>query len=128
VDAKNGQPVWDVQTTDKSKPYSITGAPRVAKGKVLIGTSGAEFNVRGHISACDAETGKLVWRFYTVPGDPARADGAASDRVLEEKARPTWVGESWKFGGGGTVWDAIVYDSELDLLYFGTDNDDHAKS
>jgi PQQ-dependent dehydrogenase (methanol/ethanol family) len=124
IDAKTGQPVWDVQTTDRNKPITITGAPRAAKGKVFIGTSGAEFNIRGYISAYDAETGALVWRFYTVPGDPAHPDGAASDKVLEEKARPTWMGDTWKFGGGGTVWDAIVYDPELDLLYFGTDNGD----
>ena len=124
LDAKTGRPVWDVQTTDRDKPYSITGAPRAAKGKIFIGNGGAEFNVRGFISAYDAETGKLAWRFYTVPSDPAHPDGAVSDKVLVEKARSSWMGETWKYGGGGTVWDAIVYDPQLDLLYFGTDNGD----
>jgi alcohol dehydrogenase (cytochrome c)/quinohemoprotein ethanol dehydrogenase len=122
IDARNGQPVWDVQTTDRSKPYSITGAPRAAKGKVFIGNSGAEFGVRGYISAYDAETGALVWRFYTVPGPPGTRDGAASDKALAEIAAPTWNGEYWTVGGGGTVWDSIVYDPELDQLYFGVGN------
>jgi alcohol dehydrogenase (cytochrome c)/quinohemoprotein ethanol dehydrogenase len=122
IDARSGQPIWDVQTTDRSKPYSITGAPRIAKGKVFIGNGGAEFGVRGYISAYDAETGALIWRFYTVPGPPGTVDNAASDRVLAEKAAPTWMGEYWTVGGGGTVWDAIVYDPELDLLYFGVGN------
>jgi quinohemoprotein ethanol dehydrogenase len=122
IDARNGEPVWSAQTTDISKPYSITGAPRVAKGKVFIGNGGAEFGVRGYISAYDAETGALVWRFYTVPGQPGQTDGVASDKVLSEIAAPTWNGEYWTVGGGGTVWDAIVYDPELDLLYFGVGN------
>jgi quinohemoprotein ethanol dehydrogenase len=122
LDARNGQPVWDVQTTDRNKPYSITGAPRIAKGKVFIGNGGAEFGVRGYISAYDAETGNLLWRFYTVPGEPGKADGAVSDKVLAGKAAPTWMGEYWTIGGGGTVWDAIVYDPEFDLLYFGVGN------
>jgi alcohol dehydrogenase (cytochrome c)/quinohemoprotein ethanol dehydrogenase len=108
---------------DPSKPYTITGAPRVAKGKVYIGNGGAEYGVRGYVSAYDANDGRLVWRFYTVPGDPEKSDGAASDAVLREKAEPTWSGTSyWQFGGGGTVWDAIVYDPELDQLYIGTGN------
>jgi alcohol dehydrogenase (cytochrome c)/quinohemoprotein ethanol dehydrogenase len=122
LDARNGQSVWSVQTTDTSKPYSITGAPRVAKGKVFIGNGGAEFGVRGYISAYDAESGALVWRFYTVPGPPGQTDGAASDKALAEIASSTWMGEYWTVGGGGTVWDAIVYDPELDLLYFGVGN------
>ena len=89
------------------------------KGKVLIGNGGAEFGVRGYVTAYDAETGKQVWRFYTVPGDPAQ-------RLREPSAwrwpRQTWNGEWWKLGGGGTVWDAIAYDPELDLLYIGTGN------
>jgi alcohol dehydrogenase (cytochrome c)/quinohemoprotein ethanol dehydrogenase len=122
LDAANGQLVWSVQTTDATKPYSITGAVRVVKGKVLIGNSGAEFGVRGYISAYDAESGALAWRFYTVPGQPGQKDGAASDKALAEIAAPTWNGEYWTAGGGGTVWDAIVYDPELDLLYFGVGN------
>jgi PQQ-dependent dehydrogenase (methanol/ethanol family) len=122
LDAANGQEVWSVQTTDPAKPYAITGAPRVAKGKVFIGNGGAEFGVRGYISAYDAETGAMAWRFYTVPGRPGETDGAASDKAIAEIAAPTWNGEYWTIGGGGTVWDSIVYDQELDLLYFGVGN------
>ena len=123
LDAKTGAVVWSTQTTDPAKPQTITGAPRVVKGKVLIGNSGAEFNVRGYISAYDAETGKLVWRFYTVPGDPSKPDHAASDDILKKEAA-SWTGKWWTWGGGGTVWDSIVYDPEQDLLIFGTDNGD----
>jgi len=122
LDAATGKPVWSVAAVDDSKSYTITGAPRVVKGKVIIGSAGSEYETRGLISAFDAETGKLVWRFYTVPGEPGKADGAASDAILESKARSTWNAESWKMGGGGTVWDAMAYDPKLDLLYFGTDN------
>jgi len=122
LDAVTGKEVWAVNTIDRTKAYSITGAPRIIKGRVLIGNGGAEFSVRGYISAYDAETGALDWRFYTVPGDPAVHDGAASDDVLAKKAAPTWAGQWWKLGGGGTVWDGMAYDPELDLLYFGTGN------
>ena len=121
LDAGSGEPVWSTVTVDQSKPYTITGAPRAAKGKVFIGNGGAEYGVRGYVSAYDADTGKLAWRFYTVPGDGP--DGAASDQPLAELAAPTWHGREYlKFGGGGTVWDAIVYDQELDQLYIGTGN------
>jgi PQQ-dependent dehydrogenase (methanol/ethanol family) len=123
VDAKTGKPAWQTVTVDQKQAYTITGAPRIVKGKVIIGNSGAEFGVRGYVSAYDAETGKLAWRFYTVPGDPAKGpDGAASDAALAKLARPTWNGEWWKYGGGGTVWDAIVYDPDLDRLYIGVGN------
>ena len=124
LDARTGQPVWTTQTFDKSTSYAITGAPRIVKGKVIIGAGGAEYNMRGFVSAYDADTGKLVWRFWTVPGDPSKSDGAPSDKPLKQIAAPTWAPGTWKLGGGGTVWDAIVYDPELDLLYFGTDNGD----
>lgn len=123
LDAKSGKPLWSDVTVDQSKPYTITGAPRVAKGLVLIGNGGAEYGVRGYVSAYDTKTGKLAWRFYTVPGDPARKDGAASDATLEKLARPTWFGDAYyKYGGGGTVWDSIVYDPELDRVYIGVGN------
>jgi PQQ-dependent dehydrogenase (methanol/ethanol family) len=122
LDARTGRPVWSVLTVDDSKSYTITGAPRVIKGKVIIGNGGGEFATRGYVSAYDAQTGRQVWRFYTVPGEPGKADGAPSDQVLESKARPTWKGEFWKLGGGGMVWDNMAYDPKLDLLYFGTDN------
>jgi PQQ-dependent dehydrogenase (methanol/ethanol family) len=122
LDAATGKPVWTVQTTDPSKPYTITGAPRVVKGMVLIGEGGAEYGVRGYLSAYDAETGQLKWRFYTTPNTAGKADGAASDAVLASKAAGTWGGGVPPNGGGGTVWDSIVYDPDLNLVYFGTGN------
>ncbi len=84
LDAKSGTPAWDITTVDQSKPYAITGAPRIAKGMVLIGNAGAEYGVRGYLSAYDAETGKLVWRTYTVPGDPTRG---FESKALEQAAK-----------------------------------------
>jgi PQQ-dependent dehydrogenase (methanol/ethanol family) len=120
LDAKTGKKVWEVVTVDQSKPYTITGAPRVVKGKVLIGNGGAELGVRGYLSAYDTKTGKMLWRFYTVPGKEP-TDGAASDEAMKI-ARPTWNGEFWKQGAGGTVWDSMAYDPDLDLLYIGVGN------
>ena len=123
LDRATGAPVWSTVTVDQTKMYTITGAPRVVKGKVVIGNAGAEFGVRGYVSAYDADTGELAWRFYVVPGDPkAGPDGAASDKALAELAAPTWFGRWYEMGGGGTPWDAIVYDAELDQLYVGTGN------
>jgi PQQ-dependent dehydrogenase (methanol/ethanol family) len=123
LDAGTGKPVWSVQTTDTAKPYTITGAPRVIKGKVLIGNGGAEYGVRGYMSAYDAATGKLVWRFYMTPNPKGEPDGAASDKVMAEKAAATWSDGEWKeTGGGGTPWDAIAYDPDLDLVYIGVGN------
>ncbi|WP_353216046.1 PQQ-dependent dehydrogenase, methanol/ethanol family, partial [Sandarakinorhabdus sp.] len=124
LDAETGKQKWSTQTfTDVSKPYTITGAPRVVKGLVIIGNGGAELGVRGYITAYDATTGKKKWRFFTVPGDPSKGpDGEASDSVLAGKAAPTWYGDYWKSGAGGTAWDAIVYDQELDQLYIGVGN------
>jgi quinohemoprotein ethanol dehydrogenase len=119
LDASTGRVAWQTATVDQQLPYTITGAPRVAKGKIIIGNGGAEYGVRGYVSAYDAETGKLAWRFYTVPGDPSKPQ---ESKALE-KALPTWSGNDWwKFGGGGTVWDSIVYDPALNLLYVGTGN------
>jgi quinohemoprotein ethanol dehydrogenase len=118
IDARTGREAWSVLTIDKRKHYSITSAPRVANGKVLIGESGGEYGVRGYLSAYDAETGKLDWRFYTVPGNPK--DGF--ENAAMKKAASTWSGQWWKLGGGGTVWDAILYDPRTDLVYFGTGN------
>jgi quinohemoprotein ethanol dehydrogenase len=120
LDASTGKPVWETLTIDRHFRYTITGAPRIVKGKVLIGNGGAELGVRGYVSAYDAETGKLAWRFYTVPGDPAKP----FETPALEKAAKTWTGEWWKNGGGGTVWDSMSYDSQLDLLYIGTGNAD----
>jgi quinohemoprotein ethanol dehydrogenase len=123
IDAANGTQIWSVQTTDRTKPYTITGAPRVFKDKVIIGNGGAEFGVRGYVTAYDTATGRQAWRFYTVPPVPsAGPDGAASDPVMA-RAASTWFGTGWHgTGGGGTVWDSIVYDPELDQLYIGTGN------
>ena len=119
LDAKTGTPVWETQTTDPKLAYSITGAPRIVKGKVIIGNGGADLGLRGYVSAYDAKSGALAWRFYTVPGDPAKPQ----ESPALERALPTWQGgEWWKFGGGGTVWDSMAYDPELDLLYVGTGN------
>jgi quinohemoprotein ethanol dehydrogenase len=118
LDAATGKLLWESLTIDKHFRYSITGAPRVAKGKVFIGNGGAEFGVRGYVSAYDADTGELVWRFFTVPGDPSKP----FESPILATAAKTWTGEWWKVGGGGTVWDNIVYDPDLDLVYFGTGN------
>jgi quinohemoprotein ethanol dehydrogenase len=118
LDASTGKPAWETLTIDPHYRYTITGAPRVVKGKILIGNGGSEYGVRGYISAYDAETGKLTWRFFTVPGDPAKP----FESPALEKAAKTWTGQWWKVGGGGTVWDNIVYDPDLDLVYFGVGN------
>jgi PQQ-dependent dehydrogenase (methanol/ethanol family) len=118
LDARTGKKRWEINTIDRTKPYTITGAPRVVKGKVLIGNGGGEYGVRGYFSAYDADTGKLAWRFYTVPGNPK--DGFESPEM--EAAAKTWTGEWWAGGGGGTVWDSMAYDPDLDTLYVGTGN------
>ena len=118
LDALTGEVNWDVNTIDKSKPYTITGAPRIVNGMVLIGNGGAEFGVRGYISAYNAQTGEMVWRFYTVPGNPEL--GFENDAMA--KAAETWTGEYWQAGGGGTVWDSMAYDPELNQLYIGVGN------
>jgi quinohemoprotein ethanol dehydrogenase len=118
LDAITGRRVWEKLTIDRKFRYTITGAPRVVKGKVIIGNGGAEMDVRGYVSAYDAETGEMVWRFYTVPGNPAKP----FENPILAKAAKTWTGEWWKHGGGGTVWDSIVYDPELDLLFIGVGN------
>ena len=118
VDAETGTELWSVLTIDPSQRYTITGAPRVVNGKVFIGNGGAEFGVRGYISAYDANNGELLWRFYTVPGNPEQ--GFESEAL--KQAAETWHGKWWKLGGGGTVWDSMSYDEALNLLYFGVGN------
>jgi PQQ-dependent dehydrogenase (methanol/ethanol family) len=110
--------VWDISTIEPGQPYAITGAPRVVKGKVLIGQGGSEFSQRGYLSAYDAESGKLDWRWYVVPGDPARG----FEQPELEAAAKTWNGQWWKTGGGGAPWDAIVYDPTTDYVFVGTGN------
>jgi quinohemoprotein ethanol dehydrogenase len=122
LSADSGRPLWAVQTVDASQDYTVTGAPRVIGQRVIIGNGGAELGIRGYLSAYDTETGKLAWRFYTVPPRPGTVDGAASDAVLAGKAAATWSGRWWEWGGGGTVWDSMAYDPDLDLLYVGVGN------
>ncbi|MBX7482940.1 PQQ-dependent dehydrogenase, methanol/ethanol family [Qipengyuania qiaonensis] len=121
LDAKTGKPKWKTDTfIDRTRSYTITGAPSVAGDNVIIGNGGAELGVRGYVTAIDRETGELAWRFYLVPGDPA----AGPDEHPEvTEARKTWDPNSaWEFGGGGTAWDSIVYDPETDIVYVGTGN------
>ena len=120
LNAETGEKIWEVDTiTDRSRAYTITGAPRVAKGKVFIGNGGAEYGVRGYVTAYDTETGKQVWRFFTVPGDPSLG---FEDPAMEMAAK-TWKGTNWwEFGGGGTVWNSIVYDPDFNNVYLGVGN------
>jgi quinohemoprotein ethanol dehydrogenase len=120
LNAATGEKAWEVLTVDQDWPYSITGAPRVANGKVFIGNGGAEMGVRGYVTAYDAETGEQIWRFYTIPGDPSKP----FESPALEMAAKTWTGDGewWTMGGGGTAWDALAYDHELNLLYIGVGN------
>jgi len=118
LDARTGQEIWSVLTTEPGRAYTITGAPRIVRDKVIIGNGGADYNARGYVTAYDAATGRRLWRFYTVPGDPA----AGFETPELEQAARTWTGEWWKLGGGGTVWDGMAYDVETGLLYIGVGN------
>ena len=118
LDQKTGKVVWEKTVVPDQESYTITGAPRIAKGQVLIGSGGAEYKARGYLAAYDPETGARRWVFHTVPGDPAK--GFENDAM--EKAAKTWGGEWWKLGGGGTVWDSITYDPATNLVLFGTGN------
>jgi quinohemoprotein ethanol dehydrogenase len=124
IDAKTGTKLWSVLAIPETKPgelssYSITMAPRVANGKIFIGNAGAEFPpYRGYVSAFDVNTGKELWRFYTVPGDPSKK---FETKAMEQAAK-TWTGEWWKQGGGGSYWDGMAYDPDANLVYVGTGN------
>jgi quinohemoprotein ethanol dehydrogenase len=120
LDAASGKPLWSIQATPPGDiAYSLTMAPRIVKGKIIIGNAGAEFPpYRGYFSAFDVNTGKELWRFYVVPGDPSKK----FENPALEKAAKTWTGEWWKFGGGGSVWDGFAYDPDADLIYVGTGN------
>ena len=118
LDPKNGSVLWSTETVGLETPGGIRGAPRFFNGKVIIGATGADFGVRGSVSAFDAATGKLAWRFYTVPGTP---DESRGDPTME-MAAATWSGEYWKNGGGGGVWDNITFDVGLNRIYIGTAN------
>ncbi len=119
INAATGTQVWETLTIDKNRPYSITGAPRIVNGKVVIGNGGAEYGVRGYVTAYGAETGEQAWRFYTVPGNPANPPESPAMAM----ALKTWKGgEWWKVGGGGTAWDSMAFDPALNLLYIGVGN------
>ena len=126
IDAKTGKLAWQTDTlagAPKTMRYTITGAVRAVKDKVVIGNSGAEFGVRGFVTAYDAATGKLAWRFYLTPNPEGKPDGAASDEVLLSRAQSSWGDGEWRnSGGGGTAWDALTYDPEANLLYIGSGN------
>jgi quinohemoprotein ethanol dehydrogenase len=118
LDTKSGRVVWSVDTVAGYPKQSITGAPRIFNGKIVIGNGGADVGGRGYVTAYDADTGRQLWRFFTVPGDPSL--GFESDAM--RTAARTWHGEWWRWGGGGTVWNGITYDPELNQLYLGVGN------
>src|SRR6185503_13558686 len=118
LDAETGKPVWEARVSYAQENYTLTMAPRIAKGKVFIGASGSEYPVRGFFAAFDANTGQLAWRFYTIPGDPSKP----FENPALKKAAETWSGDWWKLGGGGTVWDGMAYDPDSNLVYVGTGN------
>jgi quinohemoprotein ethanol dehydrogenase len=118
LDAASGKPAWEARVEYPQNQYTLTMAPRIAKGKVIIGVSGSEYPVRGFVDAFDANTGQKAWRFYTIPGDPKKP----FENEAMRKAAPTWSGEWFKMGGGGTVWDGMAYDPQANLVYFGTGN------
>ncbi|HEY6340928.1 MAG TPA: PQQ-dependent dehydrogenase, methanol/ethanol family [Bryobacteraceae bacterium] len=118
LDAATGKPVWEARVAYPQNDQTLTIAPRIAKGKVIVGAAGADRPTRGFFAAYDAQTGREIWRFWTVPGDPAKGFESSAMR----KAAATWDGEWWKLGGGGSVWDGISYDPDNGLLYVGTGN------
>jgi len=118
LNAETGKPVWESRVAYPQNNYTITMAPRIAKGKVIIGVAGGEFPTRGFFEAHDAKTGQFIWRFYTVPGDPSKPFENDDMR----RAAATWDPEGLKMGGGGSVWDGMSYDPDADLFYVGTGN------
>jgi quinohemoprotein ethanol dehydrogenase len=122
IDAKTGKQVWKKDTFEKRGEfaYTITGAPRIIGDKVVIGNGGAEYGVRGYVTAYDVNSGKQAWRWYVVPGNP---DEPFENDAMAAAAK-TWDPsvKYWESGGGGTVWDSMAYDPELNLLYIGTGN------
>jgi quinohemoprotein ethanol dehydrogenase len=118
LDQETGKVAWEKTVVPNQEDYTITGAPRVANGKILIGSGGAEYKARGYLAAYDHATGEELWRFDTVPGDPSKG---FENKAMEAAAK-SWTGEWWKLGGGGTVWDSITYDPTTNLVLFGTGN------
>jgi quinohemoprotein ethanol dehydrogenase len=118
LDATTGKVLWSTVVRVPDTNTTSSGAPRALHGKIIIGTAGNEWGARGYVTAVDAETGKIAWRFFIVPGDPSKG---FEDPALAMAAK-TWSGEWWKYGGGGAPWNAITYDDELGRVYIGTGN------
>jgi quinohemoprotein ethanol dehydrogenase len=119
IDSSTGTVRWSVMTIAKNDQRYITGPPMTFKDKVMIGHAGADVGaVRGYVTAYDIRSGKEAWRFFVVPGNPK--DGFENDAM--RAAAKTWAGEWWKFGGGGTAWNSMTYDPELNRVYVGTGN------
>ena len=118
LDALNGKPIWETRVAYPQDLYTITMAPRIANGKVIVGVSGGDKPTRGFFDAYDAKTGRREWRFYTVPGDPSKPYENEAMRA----AAKTWGGDFYTKGGGGAVWDGVAYDPETNLVYVGTGN------
>jgi PQQ-dependent dehydrogenase (methanol/ethanol family) len=120
LDKETGRLLWsELVVPPDSVSYTITMAPRVMDGKIVIGMAGAEFPpFRGYVLALDVEDGSEIWRFWTVPGNPA----LGFENEAMEVAAGTWTGEWWVYGGGGSVWDGMAYDPDANLVYFGTGN------
>jgi quinohemoprotein ethanol dehydrogenase len=116
LDAASGKQLWESPVCVDTRQSGITGAPRVGGGKVYIGYNGSDTGVRGSVVAFDANTGKLAWRFWNVPGDPSKG---FENKALEMAAK-TWSGDQWWMVGGGDVWDPITYDATTGLLIYGT--------
>ena len=126
LDAKSGKKVWSVKNGDHKEGATATNAPLVVKNMVLTGISGGEFGVRGHLTAYDTETGKLIWRGYsTGPDDEMLIDPEKTTHLLkpvgQDSSLKSWKGDQWKIGGG-TTWGWYTYDPELDLIYYGSGN------
>jgi PQQ-dependent dehydrogenase (methanol/ethanol family) len=117
-DIQTGKLIWAAQVASAQDEHTITMAPRIAKGKVIIGVSGGDRPTRGFFAAYDAATGRQAWKFYTVPGNPSKG----FENAAMEKAAETWEGEWWRYGGGGAVWDGAAYDPDAGLVYVGTGN------